>query len=90
MTDGDLEPLLRRIADTLERLAPTSPANGDLAAASAFVWHAETGTLEPVSAVNAVDLALLKGIDRVRDILLENTRRFAAGLSFLPELPGLR
>ena len=80
MTDPDLEPLLRRIADTLERLAPTAPANGDLAAASAFVWHAETGTLEPVHTVNTVYLALLKGIDRVRDILLDNTRRFAAGL----------
>ena len=80
MTDPDLEPMLRRIADTLERLAPAATANGDLAAASAFVWHAETGTLEPVYTVNAVDLALLKGIDRVRDILLDNTRRFAAGL----------
>ena len=36
--------------------------------------------LEPVAAVNAIDYALLKGIDRVRDILLENTRRFADGL----------
>jgi uncharacterized protein len=80
MTDPDLEPLLRRIADTLERIAPAAPAANDLAAASAFVWHAETSTLEPVHKVNAVDYGLLKGIDRVRDILLDNTRRFAAGL----------
>jgi len=46
----------------------------------AFVWHAERGWLEPVPAVNRVDLELLQGIDRVRDILLDNTRRFAAGL----------
>ncbi len=30
--------------------------------------------------VNRVDLDLLRGIERQRDILLENTRRFAKGL----------
>ena len=80
MPDPTLEPLLRRIAETLERLAPAAPTNGDLAAVDAFVWRAESGMLEPVAAVNAIDYALLRGIDRVRDILLENTRRFAAGL----------
>jgi len=80
MTEPDLEPLLRRIADTLERIAPAAPAASDLGAASAFVWHAETRTLEPVHKVNAVDYGLLKGIDRARGILLDNTRRFAAGL----------
>ncbi len=80
MPEPTLEPLLRRIAETLERFAPAAPTNGDLAAVGAFVWRAESGVLEPVAAVNAIDYALLKGIDRVRDILLENTRRFAAGL----------
>jgi hypothetical protein len=32
-----------------------------------------------VAHVNRLPLSLLKGIDRVRDILLENTRRFALG-----------
>ena len=31
-------------------------------------------------AVNRVEIDLLRGIDRVRDILVENTERFAAGL----------
>ncbi len=31
----------------------------------------------PVERVNRVDLALLYGIDRVRDLLLQNTLRFA-------------
>ena len=30
--------------------------------------------------VSRVDLGLLKGIDRMRDILIENTERFADGL----------
>jgi hypothetical protein len=80
MTDSDLVPLLHRIADALERLAPADAAVNDLAAADAFVWHADSEWFEPVPSVNRVPLGLLCGIDRVRDILMENTERFAAGL----------
>jgi predicted AAA+ superfamily ATPase len=69
-----------RIADALERLAPPAPPPPDLAAAEAYVWYASTATLEPVTHVNRLPLPLLKGIDRVRDILHDNTRRFADGL----------
>jgi uncharacterized protein len=72
--------LLRRIAEALERLAPAAPPGAKLADGEAFVWHAESLRLERVQKVNRVDLALLKGIDRQRDILLDNTRRFAEGL----------
>jgi len=80
MKESDLNPLLCRIADALERLAPAASAVNDLAAADAFIWHADREWLEPVPVVNRVALGLLRGIDRVRDILLENTQRFAAGL----------
>src|SRR5947207_11561744 len=70
----------RRIADALVRLAPAAAALNDLAAADVFIWHADREWLEPVPVVNRVALGLLRGIDRVRDILLENTQRFAAGL----------
>jgi hypothetical protein len=79
-SDPDLGPLLYRIADALERLAPAAAAVNDLDAADAFIWHAEREWLEPVPVVNRVALRLLRGIDRVRDILLDNTKRFAAGL----------
>ena len=72
--------LLARIADALERLAPASPPAPDLAAAEAFVWHAAPGMLAPVAKVNRVDMSLLRGIDRVRDLLVDNTQRFARGL----------
>ena len=36
--------------------------------------------LVAVPRVNRVDMSLLKGIDRMRDILVENTERFARGL----------
>jgi predicted AAA+ superfamily ATPase len=80
MTKADLAPLLHRIADALERLAPTAVVVNDLDTADAFVWHADREWLEPVHSVNRVGIGLLLGIDRVRDILLENTRRFAEGL----------
>jgi uncharacterized protein len=75
-----LVPLLRRVAEALERLAPPAAPKNDLDGADAFVWHAERDWLEPVPRVNRVEIDLLQGIERVRDILLENTRRFAAGL----------
>ena len=75
-----LETLLARIADALERLAPRPPAAVDIHAADAFVWHAEGARLDPVLKINRVDRDLLRGIERQRDTLLENTRRFARGL----------
>lgn len=77
---GTFEPLLRRIADALDRLAPRPQGASDTNAADAFVWQAEGERLMPVPVVNRVDLSLLQGIARQRDILLENTRRFAGRL----------
>jgi hypothetical protein len=79
-TNPDLLPLLNRIADALERLAPPAAPLNELEAGDAFVWHADRGWLEPVHQVNRVEIGLLRGIDRVRDILLGNTERFADGL----------
>src|SRR5215211_5890977 len=70
----------KRIAAALERLAPRAPATPDFAAADAFVWHPEGRRLTPIARVNRVEMSLLKGIDRVRDMLVENTERFARGL----------
>ncbi len=72
--------LLTRIAGALERLAPPPPGAPDFAGAEAFVWHPEGRKLTAVRRVNRVDMSLLKGIDRVRDLLVENTERFARSL----------
>jgi uncharacterized protein len=74
------DPLMRRIADALDRLAPAPPPAPDFDAAEAFIWRADRGALAAVKRVNRVDLLLLRGIDRVRDLLVENTRRFARAL----------
>jgi uncharacterized protein len=72
--------MLAGIAAALERIAPPALADPDFAQADAFVWHPAARRLTPVAHVNRVEMSLLKGIDRVRDLLLDNTIRFARGL----------
>src|SRR5258707_1633008 len=78
--DQDLKATLSRIAEALDRLAPSAPAGADIKAAEAYVWHAAGHRLEAVPKVNRVELDLLQGIDRQKETLLDNTRRFARGL----------
>ena len=75
-----LEEKLDRLIDAVSRLAPKPAAEADFDAADCFVWAADPGELEQVLRVNRVEIGLIKGVDRVRDILLDNTERFAAGL----------
>ncbi|WP_111561387.1 ATP-binding protein [Rhizobium sp.] len=70
---------LRRLADAVERLAGPPPAINDWNAADCFVWAPARQHLQPVARPNRVALALIRGVDRVRDILHENTVRFAEG-----------
>ena len=63
----------------LSAASPGRRSAESFGSADAFVWHPD-GRLAPVPRVNRVDLGLLKGIDRMRDILIENTERFANGL----------
>jgi uncharacterized protein len=72
--------VLERIAAALERLAPPPPRPPEFAAADAYIWYPSGRTLTPVPRINRVEMSLLKGIDRLRDILVENTERFARGL----------
>jgi hypothetical protein len=70
---------LEAIATQLATAAPP-PATADaFSQADAFVWHPD-GRLVSVPRVSRVDLDLLRGIERMRDILIENTERFADGL----------
>ncbi len=71
---------LERLAAALERISPPGAEVPDFTAADAYLWAAEPDRLVPVAKVSRVDLALLVGIDRARDTLMENTLRFARGL----------
>lgn len=80
---ADLDPIADRL-DTLlsllERLVPAPVESPRFDEASAFLWEGDSEQIVTIADVNRIDLSLLKGIDHVRDILLTNTRRFAAGL----------
>jgi predicted AAA+ superfamily ATPase len=74
---------LGRIADALETVARTMTGN-DRAAfvlgdANAYHWQGENGSMLAVNKVSRVPLAMLRGIDHVRDLLLANTEQFARG-----------
>lgn len=76
---------LGRIATALESIAAAMEPADDgvntlkLDAAEAFHWQGESNTLLPVPRVSRVPLAMLRGIDHVRDELLKNTEQFARG-----------
>lgn len=70
---------LGRIAAALERISPAPGEAPDFDAAQGFVWHVAPDRLDPVAEVSRLDVGLLVGIDRARDILIENTRQFARG-----------
>jgi predicted AAA+ superfamily ATPase len=78
-TNG-LEATLLRIAEALERLSPPPVAPLDFGDAAAFIWQAEENNFLPVPQVNRTPIALLKSVERMRDILLANTESFARGL----------
>lgn len=75
-----------RIVRALETIAAHLVAQGiptvereSFERADAYVWHPD-GRLAAVPLVSRVELSLLKGVDQMRDILMENTERFANGL----------
>ncbi len=76
----DTAALLRRVAEALERLAPPPARAIDLSGADGFVWHPERPELQPVARIAHVDIALLRGVERQRATVLENTLRFSRGL----------
>lgn len=80
MSKKSTKELLARIAGALERMAPAAQHAAKFDEAEAFVWHGKQLRLAPVAKVSRIDISLLKGIDHTRDILIENTRRFASGL----------
>lgn len=83
MSEKTIEALnekLDRLIAAVSRLGPTLPAPPEFDAADCFVWEPESGRLQPVARVNRVDMSLIRGVERVRDILLDNTKRFASGL----------
>ena len=79
--ETDLKPVLTRIAEALERLAPPAPAPVDFAQARLFRHDPDTGAFHPAPDY-PMALDALVGVDRQKTRFLENLERFAAGLPF--------
>jgi predicted AAA+ superfamily ATPase len=79
--DADLKPVLTRIAEALERLAPPAKTAPDFAGARLFRHDPATGAFHPAPDY-PLPLDALVGADRQRDRFLENMRRFANGLPY--------
>jgi predicted AAA+ superfamily ATPase len=77
---NDLMEEVRRLRTSIERATGTRETPNDLDAADCFVWEPAHRHLHPVPRPNRIELGLIKGVDRVRDIFMENTARFADGL----------
>lgn len=71
---------LAQIASSLKALTPSPRIEGSpIGTADAYHWDAATSSLLAVPKVSRVPLAMLKGIDKVQDILVRNTEQFARG-----------
>ncbi|MEQ8479043.1 MAG: ATP-binding protein [Hoeflea sp.] len=71
---------LSRLATAVEALGGPEPGTNNFDSADCFLWSAERAHLAPVAKPNRIDIGLIKGVDHVRDILFDNTRRFGQGL----------
>ncbi|MFT4278108.1 MAG: ATP-binding protein [Rhodopseudomonas sp.] len=79
--DDESRDVLLRIAEALERLAPPVCSSGLEKVAEGYMWSAAETRLKPVARIARIDIELLKRVDSQREILLDNTRRFAVGES---------
>jgi len=78
MSDIDTK-TLNRSADALDRLLPLQSPITFLSGADTFIWQVVPDRLTAVSDVNRVNLDLLKSIDHVKDLLVNNTKQFDDG-----------
>jgi predicted AAA+ superfamily ATPase len=79
--DAELRPVLERIAEALERLAPPAAATPDFGGARLFRHDPAAGAFHPAPDY-PLPLGDLVGVDRQKHRFVENLRRFADGLPY--------
>jgi predicted AAA+ superfamily ATPase len=79
--DIELEQQLKRVLTSIEKLLPRSVPPVVWNSVDAAVWrrHAMSGHLEGVDGGAVMELDDLLGIDRQKEVVVENTRQFLAG-----------
>ena len=79
MDNEDIAPLLGRIADALERLAPASAPQDEVPMSEGYMWDSISARLVAVPHIQRLPLSALKGISAQSQKLYDNTKAFAQG-----------
>ncbi|PCI88353.1 MAG: AAA family ATPase [Hyphomicrobiales bacterium] len=75
---------LTDVAQSLKQIAEqqkTTPKMVTDYSGNGFIWEAEEQYLRPLAKINAIDIELLRNIDYQKQVLTDNTRQFAKGLT---------
>ncbi len=75
-----LAPMLTRMAEALERIAPSYKFPDNLEDAQGYIWEAQLRKLQKIDEIERLPLSCLEGIEQQKQQLLENSRAFASGL----------
>ena len=75
-----IAPLLTRMAEALERIAPSYQFPDNLEDAQGYIWEAQLRKLQKIEKIERLPLSCLEGIEQQKQQLLENSRSFAKGL----------
>jgi predicted AAA+ superfamily ATPase len=80
--DDDLNGQWKRVLASLETLLPKPAPPIDWSTCHAANWRRRSfaGFMEPVGSIEAIRLEDLLGIDRQKEVVLDNTRQFLMGL----------
>ena len=81
MFDNTTNSILERIANALERLAPSDKKINNLDQSEGFIFESKSGLIRTVENINRISISLLQGIDNQKEILLNNTLNFSKNLS---------
>ena len=75
-----LAPILTRMAEALDRIAPSYQFPDNLEDAQGYIWEAQLRKLQKIEEIERLPLSCLEGIEQQKQQLLENSRAFAKGL----------
>ncbi len=79
---NEINSSLLRIANSLEKLNERQKKSKIfLTKSNCYFWENESKSLVAIDNIAFIELSLLKGIDKTRDILMQNTKQFASGFS---------
>jgi len=78
--NDQLTSFLERATKALEKISKLNNSHKiKISNENGYLWSAEKFELIPVKKINAININLLKGIDHIKSILLDNTTQFSEG-----------